>query len=111
MTDSYPTLLAVLLRAREGDPWSSRSWHEEATLAQLKSAEVGAAQRRAVDDGYLARVGEWVGDEWSPNMPRCTHEGGKSRWVTRYRRTGKRLPGQAEPQMAGQMDLLEAVGG
>jgi hypothetical protein len=112
MSEPYRVLLTSLVNAHPDGVWSSRHWHTEAALAQLKSSEIVRAHKRAVKEGYLEPVGEWVDGEWSPSMLSADHEAAKGRWVTRYRRTWKPLPGQpAEPEIIGQGDLLELVGG
>lgn len=112
--DPHRVLHAALLNAAPGSTWSAANWHEQATLAHLKSGQIVAAQKRAVTDGYLEPIGEWIDGEWSPNMTRAAHAKADGRWISLYRRTTRLLPGQAAPELAqcpGQVDLLEMVGG
>lgn len=105
--DPYAVLLDVLDNSEPGAYWSSATWHDEAVLAQLKSGEIGAAQKRAVAEGFLEPVGRWIDDEWSPNMTRVKHAAGDGRWVVLYQRTAKRV--QPVPVDAPGT-LVEAVG-
>lgn len=89
--DPYAVLLAVLDNAQPGASWSSATWHDEAVLAQLKYGEIVGAQKRAVTDGFLEPVGQWIDGEWSPNMTRVKHAAGDGRWVALYSRTAKRV--------------------
>ena len=117
MTFAYDTLLAAMTRAIPGETFTVDNWRDEADMAQLTSAERGAAHDHAVEDGYLVPLGGRVGDTFCTYTVPTTHPAGKSRRVCLYARTSKALPGQAaherhrEPsQVPGQVDLLDLVG-
>ena len=115
---AYSTLLAALTRATPGQTWTVDNWRDEADLAQLTSAERGAAHEHAVDDGYLVPLGGKVGGRFHTFTIPTTHRAGKGRRVIVYARTAKALPGQPvtehhreRAECDGQGDLLEMVGG
>ena len=115
---AYSTLLAALVRATRGQTWCVDNWRDEAELAQLTSAEKGAAHEHAVTDGYLIPLGEWHGKVFDAFTRVTSHAPGKSRRVVLYARTAKPLPGQPVHEQhreragcEGQADLLEMVGG
>lgn len=101
---AWDCLRAVLETVEPGQTVSSATWHDEAVHAQLKSGEIVAAQKRAVRDGWLTPVGEWIDGEWSPNMTRARHEKADGRWVALYRRT---TTGQPATAIAGQGALFQ----
>ena len=104
--DPWPILTALLANIDAGKHWSSADWHEESTA--LHPNQVIAAQKRAVTEGYLEPVGQWIDGEWSPNMVRARHIEAVGRWVTLYKRTALPLPGQTvEHAMPGQLALVE----
>jgi hypothetical protein len=104
--EAYRVLMAAMSHARPGETWSADSWRDQADMAQLKSAERGAAQARAVDEGYLRPLGEFRDGRWLPLCDRTTHVAGKGRWVQVYERTATLLPGQ-QPSRA-ELDQAEA---
>jgi hypothetical protein len=106
--EAYRVLIAAMTNARPGTTWSADSWRDQADLAQLKSAERGAAQGRAVDEGYLRPLGEYRDGRWLPLCDRTTHVAGKGRWVQVYERTATLLPGQPNrAELDGQLALVE----
>lgn len=112
MSEPYRVLLAALVRATPGDTWTVDGWRDEADLAQLTSAERGAAHQQAVDDGYLTPLGGTVGGVFHTFTIPTTHPAGKGRRVVVYERTGKALPGQAAPErhlerVPGQLALID----
>ena len=110
----YAILLAALVRATPGETVTIDLWREQADLAQLTSAERGAAHEHAVDDGYLVPLGGKVGGIFHTFTIPTTHPAGKGRRVIVYARTAKSLPGQPTPerrhdheQVDGQLALVE----
>lgn len=116
MNEPYRVLLAALRNATPGETWTVDGWRAEADMAQLTSAERGAAHEHAVDDGYLVPLGGKVGGVFHTFTIPTTHPAGKGRRVIVYARTAKALPGQPtherhhEPeQIAGQLALVEVT--
>lgn len=116
MSRPYGVLLGALVRATPGETWTVDGWRDAADLAQLTSAERGAAHEHAVDDGYLVPLGCKVGGIFHTFTIPTTHPAGKGRRVIVYARTSKALPGHATPerhhessQCVGQVDLLDLV--
>lgn len=117
-TEEYRVLLAALRRADPGETWTVDMWRPEADLAQLTSAERGAAHEHAVDDGYLVPLGGKIDGRFHTFTIPTTHPAGKGRRVIVYARTSKPLPEQPahdrhrteRVECEGQTDLLEVIG-
>lgn len=115
--EPYRVLLAALASTHPGQTVTIDLWREQADLAQLTSAERGAAHEHAVDDGYLVPLGGKVGGTFHTFTIPTTHPAGKGRRVIVYARTAKALPGQPTPdipgherdEIDGQTDLLAMV--
>ena len=113
---AYSTLLGALVRAAPGETWTVDSWRDEADLAQLTSAERGAAHEHAVDDGYLVPPGGRIAGTFHTFTIPTTPPAGKGRRVIVYARTAKALPGQPtherhheHEQVEGQLSLVEVT--
>jgi hypothetical protein len=113
---AYGTLLAALYRTTPGETVTIDLWRAEADLAQLTSAERGAAHEHAVDDGYLVPLGGKIAGVFHTFTIPTTHPAGKGRRVIVYARTNKSLPGQAtferhhdHEQTHGQLTLVEVT--
>ena len=113
---AYSTLLGALVRAAPGETWTVDGWRAEADLAQLTSAERGAAHEHAVDDGYLVPLGGRIAGTFHTFTIPTTHPAGKGRRVIVYARTSKPLPGQPSherhhehEQIDGQLSLVEVT--
>ena len=105
--DPWAVLSAFLEMVPAGRAFSSASWHDEAVLAGLTSRQIGLAQKRATDLGWLEPVGQWIDGEWSPNMTRALHEEAAARWVLLYRRTAEgQKPGPRWYEVEGQAELF-----
>ncbi len=102
--DPWLVLRAILETVPPVTHFSSASWHDEAVMAQLNSKQIGDAQDRAVEEGWLEPIGRWIDGQWSPNMTRATHAASKGRWVRLYVRTDT---GWAP--IAGQTALFEVA--
>jgi hypothetical protein len=115
--DPYRVLLGALAGVPLGEEVTIDLWREQAELAQLTSAERGAAHERAVADGYLVPLGRTLGGRFHTFTIPTTHPAGKGRRVIAYARSGKALPQHAAPEAHGreraecdgQADLLEIV--
>ena len=116
MNESYRALLGALVRTSPGETVTIDTWRVEADLAQLTSAERGAAHEHAVDDGYLVPLGGKIAGVFHTFTIPTTHPAGKGRRVIVYARTAKTLPGQPTPerhhepdQVEGQLCLVEVT--
>ena len=117
---AYRELLTALEDYQVGDAFLADSWHARAVAAQLTSAEVAAAHRRARREGYLVPLSFRVPDgrRIRTSVPSDTpsRKGGS---VLIYSRTSKALPlrgapteaGRERVECAGQTDILEVIGG
>jgi hypothetical protein len=115
---AYDELLTALEDYSVGEAFLADSWRARADAAQLTSAEVSAAHRRAKREGYLVAFVVRLpgGRKTSTSVPSETPSR-KSGNVSLYTRTSKALPHRAAPaehgrervECAGQTDLLEAI--
>lgn len=84
---AWDTLRAVLETTPAGKSFCIDSWRDEAELAQLTSAERGAAHRHAVDLRWLEPLGDDVDGQFEALTRRSQHPAGKGRRVVLFRRT------------------------
>ena len=101
---AWDCLRAVLETVEPGRTVTIDTWRDEADLAQLTSAERGAAQSRAVDEGWLKPLGLDVDGKFEALTRRSTHAAGKGRRVVLFRRTDV---GQPAATNAGQGALFQ----
>ena len=87
--DYWAVLKAVLETVPAGTYWSAAKWHTEAVLAELSSRQIGRAQERACEEGWLERVGRVIDGEWSPNVTKARHDVANNRPLLLYLRTDK----------------------
>lgn len=115
-TNPYQELLTALEDYTVGEVFVADDWRHRADTAHLTSAQVSAAHRRAVKDGYLVRVTQRLPDGRRLAMATCSATPSrKSGHVRVYSRTSKALPNRPAPDEAqhervecdGQTDLLE----
>lgn len=119
MNEPYRVLLAALEEVGRGEFFTADDWHTQAAYAQLTSAEKGAAQQQAIDDGYLERVVVRIGGRRAAVQVPSTIASRKGGGVQLHIRTGRALPEHPSPDPArrqrteceGQVDLLEVIGG
>ena len=116
MGEPYRVLLAALHSVTPGAYFTSDDWHEQAALASLTSAEKGAAQQQAIDDGYLVRVIVPIGNRSAAVQVPSVIPSRKSGGVQLHVRTRRALPGQPtherhheHEQVDGQLSLVEVT--
>lgn len=115
----YDELLTALEDYTVGEMFMADSWRARADARHLTAAQVGAAQKRAIREGYLVPFTLRLPD--GRRIATAAPSGTESRKGGRnlvYSRTSKALPLRATPNAAhaerpqcdGQTDLLDLVG-